>query len=283
MTFPPSQNSPPGVPHSGTHFPAVLQSLLQASWLTAAALTVACLQGCAGEARYLKARGTAPSQALPFLPPTSGSRVEARLVGGIPGTTHPRSEAPGVELDLSIPRFDGQVDGIVMVGPGGVFGFRLLRDGGDLAAGILARPGRLRILGTASLGLRSVGLWRVERVADAPYYTGNDSLRDTSATSNLRWLPVAAAGLACSYVLDDERWTPFLAFQAQAGPRLAGETEISSTTPLSFGSISGDAGMRLRLNEALDLVAAGGVVQGTGVFTGNWPRAWASLDWKMPR
>lgn len=159
----------------------------------------------------------------------------------------------------------------------------LLRDGGDLAAGILARPGRLRILGTASLGLRSVGLWRVERVADAPYYTGNDSLRDTSATSNLRWLPVAAAGLACSYVLDDERWTPFLAFQAQAGPRLAGETEIPSTTPLSFGSISGDAGMRLRLNEALDLVAAGGIVQGTGVFTDSWPRAWASLDWKIPR
>ena len=278
-----SRKSPTVAPPSGVTHPAVGQTLLRAGSLSVAALVVACLQGCVGEARYLEARGKTPSNALPFLPPTSGSRAEVRVVGGVAGTTRPKSEAPGVELDLSLHRFDGQADGIVMVGPGGMFGFRSLRDGGDIAAGILARPGRFRILGSASLGLRSIGFWRLEQTTIPPYYSSDDSLRDTTATSKVRWLPVAGAGLACSYVLGDERWTPFLAFQAQAGPGLAGETGITSDTPLSFGSISGDAGMRLRMNSVLDIVAAGGIVQGTGVFTSSWPRAWASLDWKIPR
>lgn len=262
----------------------VLQCRLRAGRLLAALLVIGCLQGCAGDARYLQARGQAPTiQPYPFLPSSSGSRAEVRLAGGMPGTTRPRSDVPGVELDLSLRPYDVQLDGILMAGPGGVLGFRVMQDGWDLAAGVLARPGHFRILGSASLGMRSVGLWRVEQVIEPPLFFSSDSLRDTSATSSLRRLPVAAAGLACSYVLGDERWSPFLAFQAQAGPRLAGETSVSNDTPLSFGSISGDAGLRLRLNETLNVVAAGGIVQGTGVFTSFWPRAWASLDLKFPR
>lgn len=221
------------------------------------------------------------SQPYPFLPSSSGPRAEVRVAGGMPGTSRPRSDAPGVDLDLSLHPYDVQLDDILMVGPGGVLGFRMMQEGWDLAAGGLARPRRFRILGSASLGVRSVGLWRIEQVTEPPFFFSSDSLRDSSAT-NLRRLPVAAAGLACSYVLGDERWTPFVAFQGQAGPHLAGETSVLNDTPLSFGSISGNAGLRFRLNETLNVVAAGGSVQGTGVFTSFRPRSWASLDLKLP-
>lgn len=256
-------------------------------WLCALVL-LGNLSGCLSTTiRYLDVRGTVPSPStLPVLAPSSETRASVRVGTGLSSTTRPGAQAPDATLDLRVPLWTGQADGLLSLGSHVVLGYRHVPEGGDLLFGIVGRPGPFEILGYGAAGLRRIQLdRRFERTVSSSGFAADEDVVDTVASSSRRLGPTATVGLSCLTSLADRRLQPFASASLQMGPRLAGDGggDTPRDEALSFGSAAIDVGARANLPSQIGATAGVGFVQGTGVFHDGWARGFVALEWRLGR
>lgn len=247
------------------------------------------LSGClsSGTVRYLEVRGKLPTPStLPVLAPSVTTRASVRIGSGLSSTTHPVAQDPTANLDLRVPTWSGQVDGLLSLGSHVVLGYRQVPEGGDVLFGIVGRPGPFEILGYGGAGLRRFRLERtfVGSTEDQGFFS-SEVIDDTVASSSRTLGLATTIGVSCLTSFANSRLQPFVSASLQMGPRLAGEA--GGHTPrdedLSFGSASFDVGARANFTPQVGATAGAGFVQGTGVFQEGWARGFAAVEWRMGR
>lgn len=250
-------------------------------------ISLGALSGCAmTNDRYLAVRGRAPSvNAYPYLAPTSTTRASLRVAGGIPTTTNPTAKAPDGTADLSLPPWDGQVDGLLAIGPYGLVGTRYWPGSVDLFLGAHGQSGSLQFLGVAGVGMREFRLDRVvERTLKPVGYNEGQVFVDTVALSSPTVSFVGSLSISCLANLPDARVQPFLAASLQFGPQLNGDSGTTGDSgAISFGSAAFDAGIRTPITDHFAATLGVGYLRGTGVFDDGWGRGFAALEWRIPK
>lgn len=249
-------------------------------------ISLGALSGCGmTHDRYLELRGRAPSvNAYPYLAPSSTTRAALRVAGGVPTTTNPTANAPHGTADLSLPPWDGQVDGFLAIGPNGLVGTRYWPGSVDLFVGAHGHSGALQILGVGGVGMREFRLDRVvERTLNPVGINPDEVFVDTIALSSSTVSFVGSLSISCLANLPDSRVQPFLAASLQFGPRLSGDSgNTGDSGAISFGSAAFDAGIRTPITDHFAATLGIGYLRGTGVFDDGWGRGFAALEWRIP-